>query len=429
MRAGAGRGPDREGRRRRATPSPTSPAPTAACSVSSGSTGWSRSTSDAGDGHRRGRHPAVEAERGAGPARVSRWPTSATSTARRSRARSPPRPTAAAPASAAWRRSCRELELVTADGEVLRCSADEEPEVFACARVGLGALGVVTKVTLQCVPAFRLHSVERPTTLDQMLADFDDDRRRQRAHRLLLVPAHRRRHGQGRQPHRRAGPAQVAVEDVARRGPARRTTSSARCAAVGRDAAGRGARRSCAARAAAGQDRDRRREPPGAVQPAARAFRRDGVRDPACRHRRRRCCGVRDLIEGEGLRVDFPIELRVAAADDIPLSTAHGRETALPRGAPVGGTRRSSRTSAASRRSWTTSAAGRTGGRCTIQRAATLAPRVPGVGPVPGGPRAPRPRGAVPQRVPRPRARPGGLTSASRGTRAGGEGAHAVPGT
>jgi L-gulonolactone oxidase len=36
---------------------------------------------------------------------------------------------------------------------------------------------------------------------------------------------------------------------------------------------------------------------------------------------------VRDLIEGEGLSVDFPIELRVAAADDIPLSTAQGRET------------------------------------------------------------------------------------------------------
>jgi FAD/FMN-containing dehydrogenase len=36
---------------------------------------------------------------------------------------------------------------------------------------------------------------------------------------------------------------------------------------------------------------------------------------------------VRDLIEGEGLSVNFPIELRVAAADDIPLSTAQGRET------------------------------------------------------------------------------------------------------
>jgi len=36
---------------------------------------------------------------------------------------------------------------------------------------------------------------------------------------------------------------------------------------------------------------------------------------------------VRDLIEREGLVVNFPIELRVAAADDIPLSTAEGRET------------------------------------------------------------------------------------------------------
>jgi len=32
----------------------------------------------------------------------------------------------------------------------VRCSATEEPEIFACARVGLGVLGVVTQVTLQC---------------------------------------------------------------------------------------------------------------------------------------------------------------------------------------------------------------------------------------------------------------------------------------
>ena len=50
------------------------------------------------------------------------------------------------------------LELVTGDGSVVRCSADEEPEVFHAARVGLGALGVVSTVTLQCVPAFRLHA-------------------------------------------------------------------------------------------------------------------------------------------------------------------------------------------------------------------------------------------------------------------------------
>ena len=33
------------------------------------------------------------------------------------------------------------------------------------ARVGLGALGIITSVTLQCVDAFMLHAVERPEPL------------------------------------------------------------------------------------------------------------------------------------------------------------------------------------------------------------------------------------------------------------------------
>jgi len=66
------------------------------------------------------------------------------------------------------------MEMVTASGEVLRCSASEEPEVLHCARVGLGALGVVTKVTLQCVPAFNLHHIERPRRFDTVLEDLDE---------------------------------------------------------------------------------------------------------------------------------------------------------------------------------------------------------------------------------------------------------------
>jgi L-gulono-1,4-lactone dehydrogenase len=65
------------------------------------------------------------------------------------------------------------LELVTGDGSVLRCSADEEPEVFAVARVGLGALGVLSTVTLQCVPAFNLHAIEEPMRLDHVLENLD----------------------------------------------------------------------------------------------------------------------------------------------------------------------------------------------------------------------------------------------------------------
>ncbi|PVZ14726.1 D-arabinono-1,4-lactone oxidase [Actinomycetospora cinnamomea] len=65
------------------------------------------------------------------------------------------------------------LDLVLADGTAVRCSADAEPDLFAASRVGLGALGVVTHVTLQCVPAFVLHAVERPERLDTVLCDLD----------------------------------------------------------------------------------------------------------------------------------------------------------------------------------------------------------------------------------------------------------------
>jgi L-gulonolactone oxidase len=61
------------------------------------------------------------------------------------------------------------LELVTASGEVLRCSATEHRDVFDAARVNLGALGIVTQVTLRCVPAFTLRAVERPAPLSSVL--------------------------------------------------------------------------------------------------------------------------------------------------------------------------------------------------------------------------------------------------------------------
>ncbi|WP_309055073.1 FAD-binding protein, partial [Streptomyces sp.] len=52
----------------------------------------------------------------------------------------------------------RALELVLADGAVVRCSPGERPALFAAARVGLGALGVITRVTLRTVPLFALRA-------------------------------------------------------------------------------------------------------------------------------------------------------------------------------------------------------------------------------------------------------------------------------
>lgn len=66
------------------------------------------------------------------------------------------------------------LELVTGNGDVLRASADENPDVFAVARVGLGALGIVTRLTVRVEPLFVLEADERPMSWDQALASYDE---------------------------------------------------------------------------------------------------------------------------------------------------------------------------------------------------------------------------------------------------------------
>jgi L-gulonolactone oxidase len=63
----------------------------------------------------------------------------------------------------------RGLQLVTAGGELLDCSPGQHAEVFTAARVGLGALGIITAVTLQCEPAYLLHAAEAPADYDDLL--------------------------------------------------------------------------------------------------------------------------------------------------------------------------------------------------------------------------------------------------------------------
>jgi len=65
------------------------------------------------------------------------------------------------------------LDLILADGSAVSCSAAARPELFAAARVGLGALGVVTAVTLRCVPSFTLAADERPMPVEQVIEEFD----------------------------------------------------------------------------------------------------------------------------------------------------------------------------------------------------------------------------------------------------------------
>jgi FAD/FMN-containing dehydrogenase len=86
------------------------------------------------------------------------------------------------------------LELVLADGTVVTCSADSlpaaaasattppaapspastPPGLFDAARVGLGALGVVTAVTFRVVPAFLLEAREEPMQWSEVISRLDE---------------------------------------------------------------------------------------------------------------------------------------------------------------------------------------------------------------------------------------------------------------
>jgi FAD-linked oxidoreductase len=59
--------------------------------------------------------------------------------------------------------------LVTGTGELLEVSETSRPDLLPAVRVGLGALGVLVDLTVQLVPRFMLHAVERPEPLDAVL--------------------------------------------------------------------------------------------------------------------------------------------------------------------------------------------------------------------------------------------------------------------
>ena len=65
------------------------------------------------------------------------------------------------------------IELVTADGSTIEVNADNDPDAWRAARVSIGALGVVSAVTLRMVPSFTLEAVEKRIPLVDVLADLD----------------------------------------------------------------------------------------------------------------------------------------------------------------------------------------------------------------------------------------------------------------
>ncbi|MGW2210670.1 D-arabinono-1,4-lactone oxidase [Streptomyces sp. NPDC001781] len=229
------------------------------------------------------------------------------------------------------------LELVTADGSVLTCSAEHNREVFAAARIGLGALGVVTALTLAVEPLFLLTAREEPMPLDRVLAEFDQLWAENEHFEFYWFPhtgsTNTKRNNRSEGPARPAGRAAGWFEDeFLSNGVFQAVQWVGRAAPVSVPVIARVSSRALSARSYTdipyrvftSPRRVRFVEMEYAVPRAALA---ETLRE------------LKAVIERSGLRISFPVEVRTAPADDITLSTASGRDSAyiavhMFRGAP-----------------------------------------------------------------------------------------------
>ena len=222
----------------------------------------------------------------------------------------------------------RGLTLITADGEFLRIDAERNSEMLPGAALSLGALGVIVEVTLQCVPTFLLAAVDAPVPLDDML-DTVHERVSEVDHFEFYWHPH----------------TDVALTKTQTRLPASGTRDP-------RPAVGHWLDEQVLTNGIFGAFCAVSRVAPAVIPPFNRlAVRLTGdasYTDESHRvliHSRRvrfremeyalpaenvvpAFRAVQQLITERGWRIEFPIEVRFARADDLWLSTASGRDTA-----------------------------------------------------------------------------------------------------
>lgn len=219
------------------------------------------------------------------------------------------------------------MEMVTADGSVVRCSPDLRPDLWSAARVGLGAFGILTKITLRCVPLFSMRAEEGPIGLDELLESFDElaagydhfeaywfphtrttltkrNTRLPLAEGLDRLPAWKEWLDDELLSNRVFG----LIVELGKRRPA----LIPRANGIASRALGHRTFTDLSYRVFTSPRRVKFREMELAIPRTGMV---SAIRE------------VVDAIERSGMRIGFPVELRVSAPDDIPLSTASGRES------------------------------------------------------------------------------------------------------
>jgi L-gulonolactone oxidase len=216
----------------------------------------------------------------------------------------------------------RSVELTLAGGDVVELDGGDE---LLAARVSLGALGVVSAVTLQAVPAFTLDGVDAPAPLEETLDRLDELAAANDHFELFTFPhsplALTRTNNRTDAPARPRGAARRWAEDIllanhvfeafCRVGKARPSWIPALNRMVSR-LAGSSHRRDRSDHIFSSPRRVRFTEMEYALP---RAHLAAAVR------------AVRALIAERGFAVPFPLEVRMVAPDDALLSPAGGRDT------------------------------------------------------------------------------------------------------
>jgi FAD-linked oxidoreductase len=80
------------------------------------------------------------------------------------------------------------FRLVLADGTVVECDRERDPDLFEAQRVSLGALGVMSRVKLSLLPAYRLRETLRRAPLAEILEQWDALTRSHRHVEFFVFP-------------------------------------------------------------------------------------------------------------------------------------------------------------------------------------------------------------------------------------------------
>ncbi|MFJ6791855.1 D-arabinono-1,4-lactone oxidase [Streptomyces angustmyceticus] len=217
------------------------------------------------------------------------------------------------------------LELVTADGSVLSCSAEENPEVFTAARLGLGALGVISELTFAVEPEFLLTAREEPMPYDEVTDRFDELVTENEHFEFYWFPhtggCNTKRNNRSQGPAAPPGRISGWVEDeLLSNGVFQLACAVGRAVPAAIPGIAKVSSRALSARTYT--------DIPYKVFTSPRRVRFVEMEYALPRAAAVAALGeLKSLVERSDFKVSFPVEVRTAPADDIPLSTASGRDT------------------------------------------------------------------------------------------------------